>query len=791
MDISYTKEFKNYVNAFCKHIKEQVNLIIKRHEDTEGKVYFCAISRKTPKLMDLLHEQLGSIWNSLEIITEFTIPFIDWTKVKVLLLADDAIYYGSTFLSVYQFIQKYAPDTKIIPLCCIKASELPLPFNEELLTTVVERTAGHYFVNCLSMKFATQCTPFEIEFPVFEVRMATCSRELLKDFVRIRDGRSYKVYQISSMFDEKDKRKNYTFGINVSETNNICRKIRGYYKNGSLLLSCICANSLQEEEIKSSQLFDDTIYKELWNKILEVFNNRQLGFYELRILTTAANFLYSLDMFSYYWTYIQDELKELTDDVVRCKLRTRELRLLFGSKIAGEIIKWWEEIGENLAGNVEHVFDVKENITNLHNEIFPQNLEYKDYYLQQQAKLMERFVTEDDTLMSLFYIQNAMLDKMNRTYYTNRYERLHYGHTIGSLLYLLRKKYSLTNNLEIKLHKWLDSQIDKASIVPQYIRIQNNSGMSWIRAFRSGENEMYFVSHWARLCAMIARLEMDVLGFVSLDKRLFNDILSWIYKECELNRYSYQEVNIIYENHCYQLVEVMNGNKNPVIDTLIKLDIFRETGNNQLVVNHELIMDEINSGTILPQEVTDLIHKKIKDLHALIPDIFTPFCYVLYFSTYFAQKPLEVKLEEGIKVLSVFFSDIQNNKGEDDSNWLIAFQQMKSSIDAILAESVNSTNSGLDSSRHHKDLSLFKDYYLTMIYNQSNNKKNLILKIIGYLIVGGSDCKTNIIRTLRNIEQQSSFAIVKSKLSTMKNDHQFRTNALELLRLNMEDLWKD
>ena len=77
MDISYTKEFKSYVNVFCKHIKEQVNLIIKRHEDTEGKVYFCAISRKTPKLMDLLHEQLGSIWDSLEIITEFTVPFID------------------------------------------------------------------------------------------------------------------------------------------------------------------------------------------------------------------------------------------------------------------------------------------------------------------------------------------------------------------------------------------------------------------------------------------------------------------------------------------------------------------------------------------------------------------------------------------------------------------------------------------------------------------------------------------------------------------------------------------
>lgn len=42
-------------------------------------------------------------------------------------------------------------------------------------------------------------------------------------------------------------------------------------------------------------------------------------------------------------------------------------------------------------------------------------------------------------------------------------------------------------------------------------------------------------------------------------------------------------------------------------------------------------MDEINSGTILPQEVTDLIHEKIKDLHALIPDIFTPFAmyYIL------------------------------------------------------------------------------------------------------------------------------------------------------------------
>ncbi len=791
MDISYTKQFKNYVNAFCKHIKEQVNLIKNRHEDTDGKVYFCAISRKTPKLMDLLHEQLESVWDSLEIITEFVIPFVDWTNVKVLLLADDAIYYGSTFLSVYQFIQKYAPETKIIPLCCIKASELTLPFNEELLTTTVERTDGQYFVNCLSMKFATQCTPFEVEFPVFEVHVANCSRTLMKNFVQIRNNRPYKVYQISSMFEERDKRKNYTFGINVSENDYICRKIRGYYKNDSLLLSCICANILQEEEIKNLQLFDDTIYKELWNRILKVFHNRQLGFYELRILTTAANFIYSIDMFSYYWSYIRDELNDLTDETVVCKFRKRELQLLFGPEIADSIIQWWEEIGESLSGNVDHIFERKANITNLDSEIFPQNLEYKDYYLQQQSKFMERFVTEENTLTALFYVQNAMLDKMNRTYYTNRYERLHYGHTIGSLLYLLRKKHSLADNLETKLHKWLDLQIDRASIVPQYIRIQTNMGMSWLRAFRSGENEMYFVSHWARLCVMIAQLEMDYLGFVTLDKRLFNDILSWIYKECELSKCSYQEVNMIYEDHCYQLVEKMDGKENPVVDTLIKLGIFQEKGNNQLIINHELITDEIYSGTILPQEITDFIHKKIKVLLNFVPDIFTPFCYTLYFSTYFAQRPLEVKLDEGIKILSLFFSDILKNKNEDDSNWLIAFQQMKGSMDATLAEFVNSTNSGLVSSKHHKELSLFEDYYHTMIYNQSNDKKNLLLKIISYLILGGNDCKANIIKALKNIEQRSSFAIIKSKLSIMKNDHQFRTNAIELLRLNIEELWKD
>ena len=95
--------YNSYINTFCEKFLDEVKDAFIHHEDVKGKVYVCAISRKTPKLLDLLRTKKGdidAIWDKLNIFTEITLPFIDWKEVKRIILIDDAIYFGYTFTAI-------------------------------------------------------------------------------------------------------------------------------------------------------------------------------------------------------------------------------------------------------------------------------------------------------------------------------------------------------------------------------------------------------------------------------------------------------------------------------------------------------------------------------------------------------------------------------------------------------------------------------------------------------------------------------------------------------------------
>lgn len=127
-------QFDIYIDTFCKSLQKEVEGIVQKSPNK--KVYICAISRKTPKLLDLLHDKLASIWDKVVVFTEII-----------------------------------TPGVTIVPMCCVRASEANLTFDNELKTTLVSCNKGHYFVNCLSRRFRKQCLPFEVEFPVFRIEI--------------------------------------------------------------------------------------------------------------------------------------------------------------------------------------------------------------------------------------------------------------------------------------------------------------------------------------------------------------------------------------------------------------------------------------------------------------------------------------------------------------------------------------------------------------------------------------------------------------------------------------------
>lgn len=47
-------QYNEYVKDLCSNIQEEVKKALKAHKDSSGKIYLCAISRKIPKLLDIL-----------------------------------------------------------------------------------------------------------------------------------------------------------------------------------------------------------------------------------------------------------------------------------------------------------------------------------------------------------------------------------------------------------------------------------------------------------------------------------------------------------------------------------------------------------------------------------------------------------------------------------------------------------------------------------------------------------------------------------------------------------------
>lgn len=615
-------QFDIYIDSFCKCLQEQVDAIAKNA--SKENVFICAISRKTPKLLDLLRNKLAPIWDKVTVFTEIAIPFMDWSNIRQLILIDDAIYYGSTFTAIYQQILEIAPDVTIIPMCCVRASEANLTIDNDLKTTLVSRNKGHYFVNCLSRRFREQCLPFEVEFPVFRIetqekgeQKALRLYDLLKNVIST-------TYHIGETCNE--------IGIDFSADGSECNKLRFYVREGELLISSICTQPMLQENLDDRNLFADTYLNKPWLMMMDEISRQPKNAAYYQTLCMACNFFYSISLFMSKWNVISDAiesafgLKKVTVD-----LRQRELDLLFGRDLSSKIYEWYVANIEvdNLFVDGVYLAELEE--MDFTEEYVPKNLMYWAYYHEVQERFLTKFHNVAGILLALLYIQNFMLDKMNRRYYLVNNERLKYGHTFGSLTRLLENAGLGQREDILKMHAWVDAHIDSACIVPQYIKVENLVGKEvWTRVFRSGENEMHFVSHWARLGVDILRKEMEITGLQRMDLTLFSGLLAWVFRKFQLDEYFGDGATCVYEAHRYCMKVKLGELMMDVCNVMEQLEIIQV--NNRLVeLNENLLDEELMSGSILPDSIVENIHKYLDDLGHDVTSMDEPWCFVPYF----------------------------------------------------------------------------------------------------------------------------------------------------------------
>lgn len=769
-------EYNVYINLFCDNlIKEVKQIIEKRQEDFSGKVHLCAIARKTPKLLDILHKRLDDIWDKLIIVTEITLPFIDWKDIKVILLADDAIYYGSTFNSVYQQIKRYSSNIRIIPICCIKATELVLPFDKDILTSSVQRSVGHYFVNCLSIDFRKQCSPFEIEFPVFYVNLPDGNKFDKERFSEIMQEIGCIFYYINNHINQVlEQRQNKIdiseFGLDLSDNGKICKKIRFYLKGDRLLLSSICTYPVYQKDLLSNLPFEGTIYEELWKHITEKINGQLKDENYYKTLCVALNFIYSIDSFVYMQGMIKDCISELLGNIpIFFEFCQREVILLFGQEIADYMQDWYRRtFFVNKADVSKLLKPMPVNGLYLDDEYLPNDFKFRDYYYAVQNRLPEKFENVSGMLATLFYIQNVMLDKMNRNFFLIKEERLKYGHTFGSLAYILEKNNLGINDLKnrIDMHRWVDAHIDSATIVPQYIKRNNvEEETVWLRVFRSGENELYFISHWARLCTAILIKELELTGTRMIAQDYFNSLITWIYKKFSLIDYFYDVSTYMYEPHTYKKYMITEDKSVSIYEILYKLEIITEPLDGYVTLNENLLDAELAKASVLPEKLMDSIIEYLTNLHKDFPGIEDYKFYIPFFDAKLYDGSELNENEDYLEKIFSFIKDIVDDNFIDKSVIVKQFSSLKKMIYTSVLSKITHTKDWTNIVSENDEI---LNQQIDELIKKENKKGVLVLlQIINSTMIGVIDKK--ILIFLQEINNSNVSFLVDYVSGTQEN----------------------
>lgn len=662
------ESFDNVVKSFCTNLMSIVNNI-KPEEMTDGKVFLCAISRKTPRLLDMVKPQLSSIWDKLNIFTEIALPFIKWTDVRTIILMDDAIYFGSTFSYYYNLIKSYNDSINIIPICCIKASEASLSFENNLKASIQPRIYGHYFVKSLAECFCEEYTPFEIEFPVLEMELPNNSPQDISNLFDELFLRTKKTYKITTIETDIEGRGCFEFGWNIGSTDEL-RKVRFYIRGKRLAISSITAYNISQDDLDGAINWKNVECQDLWdivkNELDTLYDDRGKDNAYYKVLCVWYNYICSVLSFLSKKNILDDALNKIwgiTEFTYSVKANT--LEQIIGTDNAVKVYSILNSLLSEVNLEKKYTPFISATHSIKEQEYLPSKFEYEDYYYAMQKKYIAQSqgILEEE-LTSIVYLQCVMIDKMNRDFIVLDNERLKYGHTfssIGNVLALYSKEPRRQNFL--KIHAWVDKYIDRATIVPQYITVNTeNNGKIWIRVMRSGENEHDFIGNWCRLYLYYLNMLTLHIGYNKLDKRLFENLMSWVFDKYKLGNYCEENVFIKYRDSSFQLCTTIENEDVPVTERMERLSIIKNT-DDYVSINMDLLDQELKEGIVLPDSITNQISRSLislVDWNRKFDDDFPVFLFSnLYFKGHLnapksKQKLNDNKLSDKVKSLISF-----------------------------------------------------------------------------------------------------------------------------------------
>lgn len=562
MDIDKNAKY----NSLFKKWKDKLYSYLNESKSKGKKAILVALSRKMPRLIEWMQINMDLELTDCIYLTEHAVPFY-FPKIKNkndyrVFVFDDAIYYGTTLENVASNI-KWMIDDKIKIDAIVKKENIKRRFmysDEPDKEREIDSSFIPYYTSANSENIISLKKPLDMEYPIL-----TIEREGIGALLKNMDiekhlkecfpeATVYKISHEDSILNSKEKDiHNYTVLLNVSSkemhyNNDFC-KLRFYVSDNHLYIVSYAPNVIDDSFlILDTPLFSQTQFKEVWNKVVEAAEiysrdrkegenvlayDIQRDEYELRrkrSLNVWANYLSSFSSLLSQKECINNFLDKLGINE-NLTIRRDDLQLILGPLLADEICRLLMEI--YVTGPLELFRCPNSREKEIIARYIPE--EYVVDYDKRNVSYWFRCNSLSLALSYMFTNQHFHIGLASMIHQPDDFDKLRFGVSYESM-YSELSPYFKDENLNEKIHSWIDRKIDEGTVVPKYERIQIDGNYYWKRLFRAGENEDYYVKI-ARICLYIMScVEKKTNSFMVNEEDLEN-LLSIIWKSSVLKKY--------------------------------------------------------------------------------------------------------------------------------------------------------------------------------------------------------------------------------------------------------------
>lgn len=502
------------------------------------------IARKGPRMVELcgLRNWLTEEPDKELVVSEHALPFLLPYLQAPVAIADDAIYFGSTFERIYGLvltgIALFSRSVKREEVCGMPAvfsgdAKRLLPvLNRSAMNIEIRKNEIPYYINTLVSEFRKLGKPYDVEFPLvyFETHQKISKiflKEKIDTFWIALKKRNAEIpapylleYQesgtTSSCF-------NYTLLLNKLSPRDFdlvspeFRKLRFFVKGSRLCVASFAPHIFTSSMLEdNSPLFKGTPLAGIWSAISQAAPKPDAR--NLLYRDTYKNYLiYPVDdlqkaencwnkQVAEYQSHRHSSLVVLANYLISFVLLldvAEEMTEVFGYELtpANPLIDEADLAyiaGADLARQIREILYAlfaKRQKINLpvvgmellsDYEIFPQ--ECKDTLAYHNRMDFPKSRTVSELLSCNFSNQHRFVELATRKEKCDVYERLRFGDSYTSLTMKV-SAYHNSPNMLLLLHKAMDKRIDSGSIVPKYVRFEGYDDAPYVRLFRAGENE--------------------------------------------------------------------------------------------------------------------------------------------------------------------------------------------------------------------------------------------------------------------------------------------------------------